>query len=168
MSQKKISEIINIQGNGFLEYLETLPDPSKEMARNKYASMAVRLWYDAEGADGYRKKIERDKIRDLIQKFFSDESLFPSKNYSADQRKKILTDLIDADSASVPMQEVCDYLKTLPDSVRYAFFHDACYIISIDSQIATKEVDYLESIANMMSIPEEVRKKKFQFFWIHM
>lgn len=166
MSQKKVSEILDILGNGFLRYLETLPDPSKELARSKYASMAVRLWYDAEGADGYRKKVEREKIVSLIQKFFTEESLFPTKIYSADQRKKILTDLIDADSASIPIEELCDYIKTLPDSVRYAFFHDACYIISIDSQIATKEVEYLENLSNMMSIPEEIRKKKFQFFWI--
>jgi uncharacterized tellurite resistance protein B-like protein len=166
MNQKKISEIIDVKGNGFLGYLETLPESSKEMARSKYASMAVRLWYDAEGADGYRKKVEREKIISLIQKFFSEDSLFPSKNYSTDQRKKILTDLIDADSASISIEEVSEYLKTLPDSVRYAFFHDACYIICIDSQIATKEVDYLVNLGSMMSIPEEIRKKKFQFFWI--
>ena len=55
MAKKNERLIVDISTNGFLKYLETLPEQSREKAKNRYASMAVRLWYDAEGADGYRK-----------------------------------------------------------------------------------------------------------------
>jgi uncharacterized tellurite resistance protein B-like protein len=166
MAKKNESFIIDISANGFLKYLETLPEESREKAKNKYASMSVRLWYDAEGADGYRKKIEREKIVSLIQKFFNEDSLFSPKFYSIEKRKSILKDLIDSESSSVTMEEVCNYLKTLPESIRDAFFHDACFIIATDKQIATKEVDYLKNLGKLFNIPEEEMKKEFSFFWI--
>ena len=166
MSKKRVSQIIDVETNGFLVYLDSLPLESKEKARNRYASMAVRLWYDAEGADGYRKKPEREKIVSLIQEFFKDDSLFPKKTHSDDQRKKILKDLLDSESASVTMEEVADYLKSLPDTVRFSFFHDACYIISIDKHVATKEVEYLEQLGKLFGIPQDTIIKEFQLFWI--
>ncbi len=166
MAKKNESLIVDISTNGFLKYLETLPEQSREKAKNRYASMAVRLWYDAEGADGYRKKIEREKIVSLIQNFFSEDSLFSLKLYSIEKRKSILKDLIDSESSSVTMEEVSNYLKTLPGSIRDAFFHDACFIIATDKQIATKEIDYLNSLGKLLHIPEEEIKKEFSFFWI--
>ena len=166
MAKKNESLIIDISSNGFLKYLETLPEQSREKAKNRFASMAVRLWYDAEGADGYRKKIEREKIVSLIQNFFSEDSLFSLKLYSIEKRKSILKDLIDSESSSVTMEEVSNYLKTLPGSIRDAFFHDACFIIATDKQIATKEIDYLNSLGKLLHIPEEEIKKEFSFFWI--
>jgi uncharacterized tellurite resistance protein B-like protein len=166
MVKKNESLIIDISTNGFLKYLETLPEESQEKAKNRYASMAVRLWYDAEGADGYRKKIEREKIISLIQNFFIEDSLFSPKFYSIEKRKSILKDLIDSESSSVTMEDVCNYLKTLPESIRDAFFHDACFIIATDKQIATKEVDYLKNLGKLLNIPEEEIKKEFSFFWI--
>lgn len=166
MSKKRVSQIVEVETNGFLVYLESLPVESRERARSRYASMAVRLWYDAEGADGYRKKAEREKIVSLIQEFFKDDSLFPTKTYSADQRKGILKDLLDSESVSLNMEEVADYLKSLPDTVRISFFHDACYIISIDKHVATKEVEYLEKLGKLFGIPQETIIKEFQLFWI--
>lgn len=166
MSQKKVSQIVEISTNGFIAYLETLPEESRESARRRYASMAVRLWYDAEGADGYRKKVEREKILGLIQEFFKDDSLFPLSLYSADQRKSILKDLIDSDSASLKIEELADYLSSLPDTVRFSFFHDACYIIAVDKQIATKEIKYLEELGKTFVIPQDIIKKEFLYFWI--
>jgi uncharacterized tellurite resistance protein B-like protein len=166
MAKKNESLIIDISSNGFLKYLENLPEESREKAKNRFASMAVRLWYDAEGADGYRKKIEREKIISLIQNFFSEDSLFSPKLYSIEKRKSILKDLIDSESSSITMEEVSNYLKTLPESIRDAFFHDACFIIATDKQIATKEIDYLDNLGKLLNIPEEKVKKEFSFFWI--
>ena len=166
MNNNKSSQIIDIKSNGFNNYLITLPDESQENAKKKYASMAVRFWFYAEDADGYKKKNERQKIISFIQLFFSEESLFPQNKYNEEERKNILKDLMDSESFKVEMREIVRYLLEMPMGIRESFFYDACYIITIDRQVVNKEVDFLNELARDIEIDSNFKFKMFQFFWI--
>jgi predicted nucleic acid-binding protein len=166
MDNNKSSQIIDIKKNGFDKYLITLPVESQENAKKKYASMAVRFWFYAEDADGYKKRNERQKIMNFIQLFFSEESLFPQNTYPEEERKYILKDLIDSESLEVDLHDIVQYLLEMPMQIRESFFYDACYIVSLDKQVVKKEVDFLIEFGKKIEIQEKYKNKLFQFFWI--
>lgn len=167
MNNNKSSQIIDIKKNGFDKYLITLPAESQENAKKKYASMAVRFWFYAEDADGYKKRNERQKIMNFIQLFFSEESLFPQNIYPEEERKYILKDLIDTESLEVDLRDIIQYLLEMPMQIRESFFYDACYIVSLDKQVVKKEVDFLIEFGKKIEIQESYKNKLFQFFWIY-
>jgi len=167
MNNNKSSRIIDIKTNGFDKYLNSLPAESQENAKKKYASMAVRFWFYAEDADGYKKKNERQKIINFIELFFSEESLFPQSKYSDEERKKILIDLMDSESLHVDLQDIVRYLLEMPVEIKESFFYDACYIITIDRQVVNKEVDFLNELGKNIEIQDNFKNKTFQYFWIH-
>ena len=166
MNNNKSSQIIEIKKNGFDKYLITLPAESQENAKKKYASMAVRVWFYAEDADGYKKRNERQKIMNFIQLFFSEDSLFPQNTYPEDERKYILKDLIDSESLEVNLSDIVQYLLEMPMQIRESFFYDACNIVSLDKQVVKKEVDFLIEFGKSIEIQEKYKNKLFQFFWI--
>ncbi len=167
MNNNKSSQIIDIKKNGFDKYLITLPAESQENAKKKYASMAVRFWFYAEDADGYKKRNERQKIMNFIQLFFSEESLFPQNIYPEEERKYILKDLIDTESLEVDLRDIIQYLLEMPMQIRESFFYDACYIVSLDKQVVKKEVEFLIEFGKKIEIQESYKNKLFQFFWIY-
>ncbi len=167
MNNNKSSQIIEIKKNGFDKYLITLPAESQENAKKKYASMAVRFWFYAEDADGYKKRNERQKIMNFIQLFFSEESLFPQNIYPEEERKYILKDLIDTESLEVDLRDIIQYLLEMPMQIRESFFYDACYIVSLDKQVVKKEVEFLIEFGKKIEIQESYKNKLFQFFWIY-
>ena len=166
MNNNKSSQIIDIKSNGFNNYLITLPDESQENAKKKYASMAVRFWFYAEDADGYKKKNERQKIMTFIQLFFTEGSLFPQSKYNEEERKNILKDLMDSESFKVEMREIVRYLMEMPMGIRESFFYDACYIITVDRQVVNKEIDFLNEFAKDIEIESNFKDKMYQYFWI--
>ncbi len=168
MNDKKTSKIISIKTNGFEKYLLSLPDESQENAKIKYASMAVRFWFYAEAADGYKKRNERQIIINFIQLFFTEESLFPQSKYSEEERKKILKDLMDTESLQVALLEIVRYLLEMPMEIRESFFYDACFIITIDRQVVNKEVDFLDEFAKDIGIQADYKLKMYQYFWIKL
>jgi uncharacterized membrane protein YebE (DUF533 family) len=166
MNNNKSSQIIDIKTNGFDKYLSNLPAESQENAKKKFASMAVRFWFYAEDADGYKKKNERQKIINFIQLFFSEQSLFPQSKYSEEERKNILKDLMDSESLQVDLRDIVRYLLEMPEGIKESFFFDACYIITTDRQVVSKEVDFLNAFAKDIQIQSNFKDKMFQFFWI--
>ena len=166
MSALFTSQLVSIKTNGYLDYLSGLPEATREEAKLRFASMTVSMWFYMEAVDGYRKKVERDKIISWIQLFFSEDSLFPNNIYDENKRKKILKNLMDNETISIKIDSIIEYINTLPDSIRNAFFNDACLIVNLDKQIATKELQFLEEFAKKITIKSEDKKKMFSRHWI--